>query len=85
MSSSDPCHLGIDVGTGAAVRGALAEAGIEPRRIREAYLGQLNGFLTHLHRACEASRIDYVQVDTSTSIDVVLTGFLAKRMALARR
>lgn len=58
---------------------------VEPRRIREAYLAAFQRFCAQLRRACEQNGVDYLLVDTSSPIDVTLTGFLAKRMALARR
>ncbi|MCE5278992.1 MAG: DUF58 domain-containing protein [Planctomycetaceae bacterium] len=48
----------------------------EPRRIRAAYLEELDKFLTQVRRACERSKIDYVLVDTSRPIDEVLSAYL---------
>lgn len=52
----------------------------QPRRIREAYLEELEKFLTRIRTACERSQVDYVLVDTSRPVDAVLRGFLSARM-----
>jgi len=52
----------------------------EPRRIRAAYLDELNTYLTQVRSACERSHIDYVLVDTSRPIDEVLSAFLIGRI-----
>ena len=83
----DPAEMTFPFGGVMRFRG-LEETGrlvVEPRRIRDAYLTELNRFLTRLRRTCERNRIDYVQVNTAQPIDVVLTGFLTKRMAMLRR
>jgi len=83
----DPAELSFPFGGVMRFRG-LEEMGhlvLEPRRVRDDYLAELNRFLTRLRHVCERNRIDYVQIDTSQPIDVVLTGFLTKRMAMLRR
>ncbi|MEI7836873.1 MAG: DUF58 domain-containing protein [Planctomycetota bacterium] len=52
----------------------------EPRRIRAAYLGELDKFLRQIRGACERSKIDYVLVDTSKPNDEVLSAYLIGRM-----
>ena len=51
----------------------------QPKRIREAYLAELRAFLLRIRKACERSRTDYVLVDTSRPVDVVLSEFLLSR------
>jgi len=83
----DPAEVAFPFGGVMRFKG-LEETGdvlVEPRRIRDAYLAELNRFLTRLRRACEHLAIDYIQVNTAQPIDVVLTGFLTKRMAMLRR
>ncbi len=52
----------------------------QPRRIRQAYLGELQAFLQQVRRACERSMVDYYLVDTSKPLDAVLTAFLLHRL-----
>lgn len=56
------------------------EISTQPRRIRQAYLDELNRFLRHIRQACSRSHVDYVLVDTSKPIDGVLTGYLVSRL-----
>lgn len=50
-----------------------------PRSIRKAYQDELNKHLTAVKVACQRNNIDYVQADTRTSVDVVLTAYMARR------
>jgi uncharacterized protein (DUF58 family) len=50
-----------------------------PKRIREAYLEELRKLVEQIRGACERSQVDYVLVDTSKPLDVVLSGFLMAR------
>jgi uncharacterized protein (DUF58 family) len=59
---------------------APAEILTEPRRIRSAYLEELNKFFVQIRRSCERSHSDYVLVDTSRPIDEVLSEYLIGRM-----
>ncbi len=52
----------------------------QPRRIREAYMAELEKFLTRIRTACERSHVDYVLVDTSRPVDVVLSKYLIGRV-----
>ena len=52
----------------------------EPERIRAAYLEELEKFVTQIRLACERAHIDYVLVDTSRPVDVVLTAYLIGRI-----
>jgi len=52
----------------------------QPKRIRAAYLEELRKFLRQTKTACERSHVDYVLVDTSKPIDVVLSAYLISRV-----
>jgi uncharacterized protein (DUF58 family) len=83
----DPAEIEFSFGGVMRFKG-LEETGnivVEPRRIRDTYLGALNRFLTRIRHACEHNRIDYVLVNTHTPVDVTLTKYLARRMAMVRR
>ena len=58
----------------------LEEILTRPRRVREAYLAELRRFLEEVRGMCEKSHVDYVLVDTSKPVDVVLTGYLIGRL-----
>ena len=57
----------------------LGDLVVNPRSLRDGYLAEVENFRKRIHRACTANRIDYVLMDTSTSLDVALTSYLAKR------
>lgn len=71
------------------MRGALRFEGLEgeeritasPQRIRDAYLEELEKFVTLIREGCERNHSDYVQVDTSQLLGEVLTAYLRKRVA----
>jgi hypothetical protein len=52
----------------------------EPRSLREAYLEELNAFISRVRRGCRESHIDYVPLTTSTPLDVALSTYLAARL-----
>jgi len=52
----------------------------QPKRIRAAYMNELETFLRQIRTACERSHVDYVLVDTSRPIDVVLSAYLISRV-----
>ncbi len=52
----------------------------QPRRIREAYLAEVRKFLTKVKDSCERQHIDYVLVDTSKPVDVMLSAYLIGRV-----
>lgn len=56
----------------------------DPAALRAAYLQEVEGFRRSMRRACHANRIDYVPMDTSDSLGVVLQAYLAKRAARRR-
>jgi uncharacterized protein (DUF58 family) len=56
------------------------EVTTQPKRIRAAYLDELRQFLRQIKTACERSHVDYVLVDTSKPVDVVLSAYLIGRI-----
>src|SRR5262249_37953122 len=50
-----------------------------PQRIREAYLEELRKLLEKIKNACNRSQVDYVLVDTSKPVDVVISSYLLMR------
>jgi len=56
------------------------EISTQPRRIRAAYLNELQTFLQRIKGSCERSHVDYVLVDTSRPLDVVLSNYLIGRI-----
>ena len=57
----------------------LPELMADPRAVRSAYLDELNKFTHRLKQGCRQQRIDYVQVRTDQSLEVVLSSYLASR------
>jgi len=56
----------------------------EPNSLREAYLSEVNDFITRVKKSCRNNRVDYALVDTSQRFDVVMTEFLARRAGSMR-
>lgn len=54
-----------------------------PKRIRDAYLEELDRFLKDVRASCERSQVDYVLVDTSRPVDVVLSAYLIQRLKMS--
>ncbi len=52
----------------------------QPRRIRAAYLQELDRFLTQVRTACERAHVDYCLVDTSRPVAETLSGYLIGRV-----
>ena len=52
----------------------------QPKRIRAAYMDELRKYLRQVKSACERSHVDYVLVDTSRPLDVVLSAYLISRL-----
>lgn len=52
---------------------------VDPRDLKEAYLAELEAFQKAVKSACLKNRTDYVPLDTSARLDVVLTTYLAQR------
>jgi uncharacterized protein (DUF58 family) len=55
----------------------------QPKRIRAAYLAELNRFVTQIKGYCQRIHADYVQVDTSRPIEAVLSAYLISRQHAA--
>lgn len=55
------------------------EIQVDPKYIREEYLNLVNEFIDEYRRDCSASRIEYVQTDTSVPYDLMLMAFLVRR------
>jgi hypothetical protein len=53
----------------------------DPRALRQGYLKELETFRRRLRRGCLGDRIDFVEMDTSTRLDVALSSYLARRAA----
>lgn len=56
----------------------------DPLALRTAYLAEVERFRKTLRRVCTQNRIDLVELDTSTSLGVVLAAYLARRAARRR-
>ncbi len=59
----------------------MGELLTEPRALREGYLAQLADATERLKKLCRGMHIDFVRMNTSESLDVTLSGFLATRAA----
>ena len=46
------------------------------------YLGELERFLKEVKDSCERTQVDYVLVDTSRPVDVVLSAYLIQRLKI---
>jgi uncharacterized protein (DUF58 family) len=53
----------------------------DPRALRAGYLEQVEGFITEVRRGCRNQNIDYVQLRTDRDLGVVLSSYLAHRLA----
>ncbi|MEX0654225.1 MAG: DUF58 domain-containing protein [Phycisphaeraceae bacterium] len=51
----------------------------DPRRIRAAYMKELEAFLDRVRLTCERAKVDYVLADTSRPIEALLSGYLVGR------
>ncbi|MEX0775961.1 MAG: DUF58 domain-containing protein [Phycisphaeraceae bacterium] len=56
----------------------------QPDRIRDLYMEDLRAFLDAVRTGCERSHVDYVLVDTSRPVDVVLSEYLIRRSGSSR-
>ncbi len=57
----------------------MGERLCHPRMLKKAYLEELDKYLTRIRIACRRNDVDYVQINTKTPVDVVLTAYLAGR------
>jgi hypothetical protein len=53
----------------------------DPRSLRQSYLAEVQGFITELLRGCRGQNIDYVPLRTDANLGVVLSSYLAHRLA----
>jgi len=52
---------------------------VDPRYVREEYLGQIENFINGYRRDCSESRVEYIVTDTSVPYEVMLTAYLGRR------
>jgi uncharacterized protein (DUF58 family) len=57
----------------------------DPRTLRDGYLEQIQSFMLEFQRGCLAQNIDYVTMRTDMQLGVVLSGYLAHRLARSSR
>lgn len=57
----------------------LGDLVVNPQSLRDGYLAELEKFRRKIRRGCTANRIDYVPMTTSTSLEVGLSTYLARR------
>ena len=57
----------------------LADALVEPRALRRAYLAEFGRYVHALKSGCRAQAIDYVPMRTDQSLEVALSSYLASR------
>lgn len=62
----------------------VGDVKIDPKSIRDAYLEEIGRHNRVLARQARALSVDYVLLDTSRSLDAVLSAYLARRTARAR-
>lgn len=55
-----------------------------PHLIRPAYLKAVQSFLDQLQKGCDAFRVDYVRMKTTTPLTEVLTPYLVRRLQMGR-
>ncbi|GAB4159860.1 MAG: DUF58 domain-containing protein [Planctomycetota bacterium] len=63
----------------------MPELLVDPKSLRDAYLGEIRSFQERIRKGCLAQKIDYVRVVDSAPLDVVLTSYLTSRAARAKR
>ena len=64
---------------------ALPEVLANPGSLRQAYLEEINSYMTEVRKVCRDNRIDYVRLDTDDKLDVALSSFLAMRAGTLRK
>lgn len=57
----------------------------QPQALRSRYLAEVDKFVSRLRRGCRKMQTDYVVYDTSTSLDVTLSAYLANRQLRVRQ
>jgi uncharacterized protein (DUF58 family) len=53
----------------------------DPRTLRDGYLAEVNAFVEQVQKGCLSQNIDYVQLRTNHSLGIVLSSYLAYRLA----
>lgn len=53
----------------------------EPRSLRRGYLAEVNAFVSELKKGCREQQIDFVPLRTDMNLGVVLSSYLAHRLA----
>jgi len=79
----DPAELDFPFQQATLFRG-LEQAGdllTDPRTLRQGYLDQVSGFVGELQQGCRGQNIDYVTLRTDQNLGVVLSSYLARRLA----
>ncbi|MBA3707786.1 MAG: DUF58 domain-containing protein [Planctomycetes bacterium] len=56
-----------------------------PRQVKKAYLAEVEKFLTRIRAACQKNGVDYTLLNTSHSVDVGLSAYLASRVRMNLR
>jgi uncharacterized protein (DUF58 family) len=56
----------------------------DPRTLRQGYLEQVTKFLTELEEGCRMQNMDYVRLRTDGNLGVVLSAYLAHRLARSK-
>jgi uncharacterized protein (DUF58 family) len=81
MHVLDPAELDFPFQHATLFKGleGLPEALVEPRALRKAYLEEFGAYVRGLQEGCRRHRIDYVQLRTDQSLEVVLSSYLASR------
>ncbi len=55
---------------------------VDPRALRKAYLEEVAKFCEEIRKGCVKQTVDYVQISTDQELDVELTKYLARRLAI---
>ncbi len=82
----DPLELSFDIARLVRLDG-LEGAGmlkVDPKALRQAYVEEITAHNRELGRLAAAMGVDYVQLDTSRTLEAALTTYLAHRKARAR-
>jgi len=58
---------------------------VDPRSLRQRYLAEVEHFRQLLRVSCGQMHVDFMSFDTSTALDVALSGYLATRSARMRK
>ncbi len=58
---------------------------VDPKALREAYLGEFSQFLEALKTGCTSQLVDYVEARTDASLEKLLVSYLGKRESRLRR